>query len=276
MRIICKYKDFYDFLAIDNDPDIVYVRTPKLVFASYNELFLGNSSAWNPSKVVPNGYSRQALNKREGEMEFTNYVFGIYPNVYSQPVLSVGLRHETNLVEWHYCALSKDWCEEYGSLNTKKEKLEMRTAEAMKFVKELVKGNKYVKVPREYHKAYDYDINCYIWKVECPEIFMKIGAPVFVFDDARVLGPVYGSYEYRYKLEKIGTANRPSYMTNVCFSKLEGNILKCWFDELNDLNTYINIENFLWASKQEPEHIPDNNTKIINHGFDLKTSFRKM
>ena len=54
------------------------------------------------------------------------------------------------------------------------------------------------------------------------------------------------------------------------------NILKYWYDDLNDLNTYINIENFLWSVKQEPVANPDNKTKILSHGFDLKTSFRKM
>ena len=36
------------------------------------------------------------------------------------------------------------------------------------------------------------------------------------------------------------------------------------------------IENYLWSMKQEPISEPDNDTKIISHGFDLKTSFRKM
>ena len=48
------------------------------------------------------------------------------------------------------------------------------------------------------------------------------------------------------------------------------------YNDLADLNTYINIENFLWSVKQEPIVNPDNKTKIISHGFDLKTSFRKM
>ena len=66
------------------------------------------------------------------------------------------------------------------------------------------------------------------------------------------------------------------YITNISFQKLQENILKYWYDELNDLNTYTNIENFLWSIKQEPEAKPDNKTKILAHGFDLKTSFRKM
>ena len=54
--------------------------------------------------------------------------------------------------------------------------------------------------------------------------------------------------------------------------------IQIYFNERssNDLNTYINIENFLWSVKQEPISNPDNNTKILAHGFDLKTSFRKM
>ena len=53
-------------------------------------------------------------------------------------------------------------------------------------------------------------------------------------------------------------------------------MLKIWGDEVMGLGTYTNIENFLWASKQEPISEPDNKTKIINHGFDLKTSFRNV
>ena len=70
--------------------------------------------------------------------------------------------------------------------------------------------------------------------------------------------------------------NQKHYITNISFQKLDKNVLKYWYDDLMDLNTYINIENFLWSVKQEPEANPDNKTKIVAHGFDLKTSFRKM
>jgi formyltetrahydrofolate synthetase len=53
-----------------------------------------------------------------------------------------------------------------------------------------------------------------------------------------------------------------------------GNILVAW--TLDNTPVYNDIENFLWMTKQEPISEPDNKTKIINHGFDLKTSFRKM
>jgi hypothetical protein len=67
-----------------------------------------------------------------------------------------------------------------------------------------------------------------------------------------------------------------AYLTNVCFNELNMNIIKYYYNDLYDLNTYINIENFLWSIKQEPVATPDNKTKIQAHGFDLKTSFRKM
>lgn len=39
-------------------------------------------------------------------------------------------------------------------------------------------------------------------------------------------------------------------------------------EQMKDLDTY--------EMKKEPEANPNNNTRIINAGFDLKTSFRKM
>ena len=73
-----------------------------------------------------------------------------------------------------------------------------------------------------------------------------------------------------------GSQTNIQYVTNICFSRLSKNILKYWYDELNTINTYNNIENFLWSIKQEPISNPDNKTKILSHGFDLKTSFRTM
>ena len=47
-------------------------------------------------------------------------------------------------------------------------------------------------------------------------------------------------------------------------------------DDLDKRDVYTDIENYLWSMKQEPISEPGNDTKIISHGFDLKTSFRKM
>ena len=112
-------------------------------------------------------------------------------------------------------------------------------------------------------------LNKYVWKNENKELFFKLNAPIFTlyYSDLFYDGPYYDDLR---NIENI------KYITNFSFQKLNMNISKYWMNELNDLNTYINIENFLWASKQEPLSISDNNTKIVSHGFDLKTSFRKM
>ena len=60
---------------------------------------------------------------------------------------------------------------------------------------------------------------------------------------------------------------------NIAISRFDN---KYWFDEINNLNTYSNIESFIMTSKLDPEPIISNEGKIIAHGFDLKTSFRKM
>ena len=116
-------------------------------------------------------------------------------------------------------------------------------------------------------------IRRFAWKVECKEIFEKLKSPVWT----KLYTILYdGGAYWNYLRDKDTGKKRVYYVTNLCFSKLNMNILKYWYDDLNDLNTYINIENFLWSIKQEPISTPDNKTKILSHGFDLKTSFRKM
>ena len=65
-------------------------------------------------------------------------------------------------------------------------------------------------------------------------------------------------------------------LKNPIFNELTINVLKHVQDDLIKRPIYNEIENFLWSVKEEPISEPDNKTKIINHGFDLKTSFRKM
>ena len=121
-----------------------------------------------------------------------------------------------------------------------------------------------------FDNGFDASLKNYVWKIDCKEIFYKLNAPVFIkyyndlFEKSCYWNDIYPD------------KNQKRYITNISFQKLDKNILKYWYDDLINLNTYINIENFLWSVKQEPDANPDNNTKIISHGFDLKTSFRKM
>ena len=90
------------------------------------------------------------------------------------------------------------------------------------------------------------------------------------------VSPIIDDSAY-YNLKDYKGKEKDKYWIGNCsFEKLGKNILKIWMEELMSVNTYNNIENFLWSIKQEPISEPDNKTKIVNHGFDLKTSFRKM
>ena len=272
MRIISKYKDFYDFLAQDYDADITYTRTPFVMQNNYDKLYCSDCGRYGCRKSIPtqNVYWFHK-NDNEGKISINNYVFGIFPNVYSQPYLEVTFKTITDNLIQRRRTMPRELCEKY--LANSKGVKDAETNMATSIMRDIItNGPDLIKVPKKFINTDKVDLERYLWKVECPDIFMKIGAPVFVNYDSDLLGTAYDVYN----LEERGEGRRAVYAANICFNKLTDNVLKYWFDELNDLNTYINIENFLWATKQEPEHIPDNNTKIINHGFDLKTSFRKM
>ena len=261
MKIISKYKDFYDYIVQDHDSDLIYVRKMDIYNKRLYDLYDSN-------KLYYPYYKFYYKTFEDGDVIFDNYVFGIYPYVYSQPVMKVFLRSLTNIHNTYTILLNKNDVEYV--LNTNDASCLLNKAQTIlnenydSRIHKIVKANI---CSRNIIKSLT-DIS---WKKECPQVFVKLNAPVFV--------------EYYYELFEGGCYNEnilankleeKHYITNISFSKLNINILKYWYDELNTVNTYNNIENFLWSVKQEPEANPDNKTKIIAHGFDLKTSFRKM
>ena len=99
------------------------------------------------------------------------------------------------------------------------------------------------------------------WKDE--DLFRQIETPVFLFHHKGTYeNHHFKSYDYIIK--------------NIIFTEQPTNWLKYIKDDLDKRDVYTDIENYLWSMKQEPISEPDNETKIISHGFDLKTSFRKM
>lgn len=271
MKIISKYKDFYDYLVQDHDADLTYIRKIDFVDEYYDNLF-DKTDIHIPyySKYYGYNYNEYYVkNRMDGELCFDNFIFGIYPYVYSQPILRIHY-YTGGYIDNKIIILSKDLVD--GLKKNDKEYQDKLIQLAQKEHDQL-SYNKRVKVffPKHFYKVDQ--INRYVWKVECPEIFYKIGAPVFVKYYSELFN---GENNNAYINELEINKKKIHYIINISFQKLQENILKYWYDELNDLNTYINIENFLWSVKQEPEAKPDNKTKILAHGFDLKTSFRKM
>lgn len=282
MKIISKYKDFYDFIVQDHDADITYVRYIGLVNESFDKLFQSDDRS---THYFNNnyGYSYSDYSWRhskDGDVTFGNYIFGIYPFVYSQPYIDVMYTdicgHEENV----RIILPKSIVDGLLNIETRTDTTtELITLIWSEFDKVQFKSEKPFKLTYNNKSLYDSsfhkNLKRYVWKVDCPEIFYKIESPVFVKDYNELF--IDGAYYNNWPEDpRVGNGKYTHYVTDICFSKLNKNILKYWYDDLFDINTYINIENFLWSIKQEPEAMPDNKTKIMAHGFDLKTSFRKM
>ena len=99
MKIISKFKDFYDFIVQDHDADLNYVRQIDICYENYDNLLKKdkNISLYHSSR-----------NYSEGDIVFDNYIFGIYPYVYSQPIMRIFLRTLTDLNNTYDVILSKD------------------------------------------------------------------------------------------------------------------------------------------------------------------------
>lgn len=170
------------------------------------------------------------------EIKYT--VVGIYPYCYIVPVLAI---RDTDIFAKQQIVIP------YELTNKKIEDIN-------DFLKKI--GQK-ISVPQEKYIS-RYPIN-YIkessWKDE--EIFRQLEVPVFL-----------------YYFDMITDTER--IIKNIIFNEQITNWLKYIKDDLDKRDVYTDIENYLWSMKQEPISEPDNNTKIVSHGFDLKTSFRKM
>lgn len=280
MKIISKYKDFYDYMVQDYDADLTYIRSPRFISEYYDNLFKKNNI--NTPYFSPNyGYIDRYSRAENGELRFDNFIFGIYPFVYSQPILRIYYTYK----EWKaigkgdntFIILGKEIVDKI--LNAKDDDLkyilesEVYPIAQKEFDKKVNEG---LCNPTKVHfyrlkpNLFKETLQENVWKIDCTDIFYKLEAPVFVKYYSELIQYINNDDQYE------GTDSYIHYVANISFQKLYHNILKYWYNDLFDLNTYINIENFLWSIKQEPESHPDNKTKILAHGFDLKTSFRKM
>lgn len=272
MKIISKYKDFYDYIVQDHDADLVYVRKINIIHDYFDDLIKTNENMRKHYFNKYYGYNYTTYSSRsqkDGDVALGNYIFGIYPFVYSQPYIDVRYSSVTGYEEHMTLILPKSIIDNLLNGETKTQDY----TELKRFIMD-----EYNKI--QYKSVKPFKINIgngfidslrkYVWKIDCKEIFYKLNAPVFIkYYEELFAGSIYWE-------DVMFNKNPRHYITNISFQKLNKNILKYWYDDLMDLNTYINIENFLWSIKQEPEANPDNKTKIIAHGFDLKTSFRKM
>ena len=272
MKIISKYKDFYDFYVQDNDPDMIYVRQAETIKSKTDEWKLVWKLLGDGFRLYGPSYndSYRYLGK-DGDVKISSVVFGIYPKVYVAPVIFAYFptMNGSDVLSFFpskskFDKLMSDKSHEalYGYIKEKVAKL-LKAADCDYLSK---KYESFLKTPLKYRPPYRWNMD--FTPRENPDVFLAMGTPVFLMltnTASAIKDTVYYSL-----------SSDDAVIKNVVFNKLNDNITRYYAEELSDINIYNRIENFLWASKAEPVANPDNKTKILAHGFDLKTSFRKM
>ena len=251
MKIVSKYKDFYDFNFLYGKPDETLIYDRKCIVDDTEV----------PKRTLPYLFSRNYIYYGDhmpshDKLRFyvSHSVIGIYPYMFDCPYVGV---------------LSED-----GKTTTKIVPADFQNAidgeSWLKFLQDNVdsslrKGQLY---PNE--RAFQRQkINWGKTRVEETKYFEYYKSPVLI------LSPNIAMLSHA-EFDNIDKTNSPKVIKDFCIRSLSGNPLKFHWDFINDMDVYSNIENFLFKQKQEPISEPSNETKIVNAGFDLKTSFRKM
>lgn len=290
MKIISKFKDFYDYLVQDFDADIIYVREAKYqgkiddiaykYYKSYGDWIIRDET-----KIVQFNHAYPA---HLGDLYLTLFIYGVYPFVYSVPALLIYGRKDYTFESYQPVIefLTRSFIESLNGLDKKKAN-EVFNEFAVNCVKAFNKKNKDTFPFNPYEEGIEYkldtrveniyeDITKRCKKLECPDVFNSLKAPVFIEEDD-LLDFYHAGYSLeRDEIYKKRRSNYDQYVINPSLTTINPQIIKYWYDDLVNINTYDDIENFLWSIKQEPISEPTNKQKIINHGFDIKTSFRKM
>lgn len=296
MKIVSKYKDFYDYLAQDYDADILYIREAKLknMTGDMRKLYVKSWYEKTDNSLLPvNIQYLKTYGLKLGDVAVDGVIFGVYPFVYSTPVLLLYGREDEGTVCWGDALVvfpGRTFIEKLDGIEDEKQ----LSKAISKFCKDsALRYNKSIQDKWIYNRRKLADVEYKVrniksfkntlakkGKVECREIFDILGSPVFIENSEYV--DFYSSsyrdlfYDLRNKLYKNPEIGRNHYLVDLSFNELDPDIIKYWYTDLYDLNTYNYIENFLWSQKHEVASEQTNSEKILSHGFDLKTSFRKM
>lgn len=272
MKIISKYKDFYDFYIQDYGSGNVYVRKQENVSDVVSKKALDIIDTFERTNIISNSvyknryynyYNIKGANKPI-EVKIYCVVFGIYPYIYKVPVVKAFREVDPYCENYLYGRPYKNITIPYSYIaNIAKS----NDDEVVSYIKELVVDEVGCSIQDISMNGYNikrFLMNC-IGKIENMDVFMELGAPTFTSDKYDALG-----------LNDKLIEDKKTITINPIFSNLKINIVKYYADDLFNMQTYINIENFLYAYKKDPISEPSNNVKIESHGFDLKTSFRNI
>lgn len=258
MNIISKFSDFYDYEAYtygcEPDKSIVYVRKmeeKKLKdFPSTTRNKLEDFYKKYTYNTYPISYYR--YNGKGINANVQQVLIGIYPYVYCCTYVECMKYILTNHLEIpipHKLVTDYETIQEYINEYIVKhditEKSEYFSSEIQLMNVNIGKGKleNFWGNKTSRKRVGSTDI------IEDHDIFDLIGCPVFEL-----------------------------YENNIVYNKCINNsiLLSCFDREELDMNIYSNIEQFIVTRNIKPISEPDNKTKIVNAGFDTKTSFRNM
>ena len=282
MKIIDNRKDFYDFSAgmYDTDDSVVYVRkTVDYSKRNTDDTVLIEKINDRFKNRVPEYIHKHGLKFASDQIYIEHLILGIYPNVYIVPFIVVTEYDETRYERYrvtHTIPMPFDIYEDdkaivsyiknaYPELERKTFKLNTPTSSQ----KTIFASKKNFVTNKEFIFE---DIEFFTNIINAPTFIYMTDFGGSQWDSSAVRNLIV----YKRNKTQIDHNYYTDLIVNPVFTDYDSKILKPIRDILDNTPVYNDIENFLWMTKQEPISEPDNKTKIINHGFDLKTSFRKM
>ena len=261
MKIISPYKDFYDFKCGPvPDTTNTYVRRPEMIRLTEAEYVGSGLEAFMKANCY---YSVSFWSSTN--YAFQGYILGIYPNIYIiNTAIPPLFKIEINKPQYDECgkpayvipnnmlADTKKIEETFGVILGGTPFANKKDGVGLKYTYgRFSSGSKYINTV-----------------IEKPEFFKLLGCPVF-------LGPImYANYDSDTYYAAVFYGNPNLCELNKKFVGLFNCIKE--LDPYIDDTIYDRIENYLYSSKVEPIAEPDNKTRIVNAGFDLKTSFRNV
>lgn len=253
MKIIDKIQDFYEYdIYMYGDPDnsIIWDRT---TVTRYIDEFPQKDKIKkyiNALIFKHNILNENAKSYKHNSIIFTQKLIGMYPYVYLCITMHELSCKVDELYKWQINLTENEFRDREYLNELINEYLVDRHAD-LPYYLTMKNIDKEFSNYSLYNNIQFKDYNDSFIK-ECPELFKLLDTPTFIIDN-----------------------NYNNYITTDAIIMTSG-LLKHYNREDIDKNIYTNIEQFIAQRNMEEIHEADNKIKIINAGFDLKTSFRNM
>lgn len=263
MKVIDKIQDFYEFESYmygEPDTSVIWKRNTK-THNFKNDYTRQQQKELNKliSKFI---YSDGSLNSsyyniKNNIVKFSQFLVGIYPYVYLCIDVSE-YKHSTYLGRislqpiWSYKLTESDFKNHDILKELVNESIIDKKANMARYLL-MTNINKEFGNYCFYSDTHYKDYNDPFIK-ECPELFKLLDTPTFIIT--------------------TDNGNISEIKTDAII--MNSGLFQHYTREDLDKNIYSNIEQFIIEKNTMEIKEPDNKTKIVNAGFDLKTSFRNM